>query len=298
MQQVFFGIVGNMGPEADIAFQDRIRKASIHILKALIDQEHINTIIVKNAAIPDRSKAINEGGTNPVSEIVHSLKTLEKAGVSYAAMPCNTAHYYKTNIQAKTHIHILDMLEATAQSIFTQNAKSVVGILATTGTCNMKLYDNALAEYNIAYFKPNPQEQEDYVHAAIYGTKTGDKNELGHDIRLPNGIKSAIYDENAILVAKAIEGLIKQGCNTILLGCTELPLVEQQLKARFSTINFVDPMTCTAEKAVKIYDLSRNKLQSQEFDKSAFLKTHSLLKSIEDIADYVAALTNAKSILG
>ena len=72
-----FGVIGNMGPEADAKFQDLVRIATIEA-GAKKDQEHIPMIVVKNPRIPDRSEAINEGGTSPVIEIVKSAKVFSR----------------------------------------------------------------------------------------------------------------------------------------------------------------------------------------------------------------------------
>jgi aspartate racemase len=290
-KQVYFGIIGNMGPEADIAFQDCIRKASVKLFNAISDQDHINMVVIKNTSIPDRSKAINEGGTSPVPEILESCKKLKKLGVSYAVMPCNTAHYFKDRIQKKTDIHILDMPQATVQAIKETNPESVVGLLATTGTCNMQLYDTYFTENNVSFVKPNEADQENYVHSAIYGNKTGQKDLNGADIREPNGLKSAIYQKNADLLIKMIGIFITQGCNSVLLGCTELPLVEDILQTTFPQIHFFNPMVCTAEKAVKIFYEANEKINSKQVKLQSALKEHSELTSITDTSDYVSART-------
>ncbi|GAM75951.1 hypothetical protein JCM19241_249 [Vibrio ishigakensis] len=61
MKKILFGVMGNMGPEADALFQDIVAKKEIEH-GALKDQDHMGMLVVKNPDIPDRSEAINEGG--------------------------------------------------------------------------------------------------------------------------------------------------------------------------------------------------------------------------------------------
>lgn len=247
-----FGVVGNMGPEADIKFQELVRLAAIKA-GATKDQDHVPLIVVKNPQIPDRSEAINEGGLSPVPEIINSVKMLEAAGATHAIMTCNTAHYFKNEVQKYTSVKILDILQATVDSIKSSPNTQKVGLLATTGTCNTEIYDKYLKIAGIEFIKPTAEDQEKYVHCAIYGPKTGKKNSDGKDLRNPLGIKSGNYEENALLLAKQIETFKTQGCNAVILGCTELPLVHDKLQELYPKINFVDPMQVMAAKVVEMY---------------------------------------------
>ena len=82
MKKVRFGVFGNMGPEADALFQDIVAKKEIEH-GALKDQDHMAMIVVKNSDIPDRSEEINEGGIDPVPELIESACILEHANVQF-----------------------------------------------------------------------------------------------------------------------------------------------------------------------------------------------------------------------
>lgn len=252
MKDVIFGIMGNMGPQADALFQDIIAREE-NKQGAQNDQEHMSLLVINNSDIPDRSEAINEGGTDPVPEMVRSAQIMELNHVEFAVMPCNTAHHFRPEVQKQTSVYLVDMLKATTEKIQAQNPQAVVGVLCTTGTYNSGIYDRYLTEDEITYFKPNTEEQENYVHSAIYGHKTGDKTPSGQDIREKCGIKAGELDKNAELLSKAIESLKTQGVNTVILGCTELPLVRPALEKNFPEIYFIDPMEAVAERVVHIY---------------------------------------------
>ena len=106
------GILGGMGP---LATADLFRKITC-LTKASCDNDHIRVYIDSNARIPDRTAAILSGGTNPVPEMTSALRHLEACGADCIIMPCNTAHYFLPQLQAKTETPFLSMLAATAKT--------------------------------------------------------------------------------------------------------------------------------------------------------------------------------------
>ncbi|CAK1771945.1 aspartate racemase [Vibrio crassostreae] len=165
------------------------------------DQDHMAMIAVKNSDIPDRSEAINEGGIDPVPELIESACILEHANVQFGVMTCNTAHYFRPEVQKHTNVYIVDMLQTTVDQNKEQNPESIVGILCTNGTYNSGIYDRYLTDANLVFVKPDAFEQEHNVHSAIYGEVTGEMTACGQAIRETNGIKAGEFDRNAALLA-------------------------------------------------------------------------------------------------
>ena len=88
--QKSIGIIGGMGA---LATCDLFKKI-FDMTDAKSDQEHIHIYIDCNTNIPDRTKALVEGGADPVPELVRSGLRLESMGADVLVMPCNTAHYF------------------------------------------------------------------------------------------------------------------------------------------------------------------------------------------------------------
>lgn len=265
MKKVRFGVFGNMGPEADALFQDIVAKKEIEH-GALKDQDHMAMIVVKNSDIPDRSEAINEGGTDPVPELIESACILEHANVQFGVMTCNTAHYFRPEVQKHTNVYIVDMLQTTVDQIKEDNPEAIVGILCTNGTYNSGIYDRYLTDANLVFVKPDAFEQEHNVHSAIYGEVTGEMTECGQAIRKTNGIKAGQFDHNAALLSIAVQSIVDKGVNAVILGCTELPLVRKQLASAFPTIKLIDPMEAVAERVVDIYRLAEQYVERDHLD--------------------------------
>ncbi|GAB7220317.1 aspartate/glutamate racemase family protein [Vibrio comitans] len=284
MKNLLFGVIGNMGPEADALFQDIIAKKEMEH-GALKDQDHMGMLVVKNPDIPDRSEAINEGGEDPVRELLKSAQMLERNNVRFAVMTCNTAHYFRQRVQQCTGVYIVDMLKTTVDVIKQKDPESIVGILCTNGTYNSGIYDQYLKEANLVFVKPDNYEQEHYVHSAIYGEVTGEKTECGQDIRIKNGIKSGVFERNAELLAKAVQPLANKGVSTVILGCTELPLVRNLLQKQFPDIHFIDPMQAVADRVVGIYNTAEQRMKSNYIPKVGL--NPEKIQTDEEIINYI-----------
>ncbi|SHH77008.1 aspartate/glutamate racemase family protein [Ferrimonas marina] len=286
MKEILFGVMGNMGPEADALFQDILAKEEIKA-GAMKDQDHMGVVVVKNPDIPDRSEAINEGGQDPVPEMVKSAQAMERLGVQFAVMTCNTAHYFREAVQAHTDVYLVDMLKATSDRIKAKDPESVVGVLCTNGTYNSGIYDRYLQASGLVFVKPSPEVQEHCVHSAIYGEVTGEKSAGGQALRQPNGIKSGVFEPNAERLIEAINKMEQQGVNTVILGCTELPLVRGLLEQRLPHIHFVDPMEVIATDVIEVYKQAEALLNSGLL--SSVPRQVMAIANNRDLAGYVAA---------
>ncbi|MEZ9131616.1 hypothetical protein BCU93_18485 [Vibrio breoganii] len=284
MKKLLFGVIGNMGPEADALFQDIVAKKEMEH-GALKDQDHMGMLVVKNPDIPDRSEAINEGGEDPVRELLKSAQLLERNNVRFAVMTCNTAHYFRERVQQCTGVYIVDMLKTTVDTIKAQDPESIVGILCTNGTYNSGIYDQYLEDAHLVFVKPDSYSQEHYVHSAIYGEVTGEKTQCGQDIRIKNGIKSGVFERNAELLAKAVQPLADKGVSTVILGCTELPLVRNLLQKQFPDIHFIDPMEAVADRVVSIYNTAEERMKSNYIPKVGL--NPEKISTDEEIINYI-----------
>jgi len=156
MAQKIIGILGGMGPEATIDLFYKIVKLT-HVEK---DQDHFRIIIDNNPKISDRTDAIIGNGKDPLPELVITAKNLEKAGADFIIMPCNTAHYFISQIKENINIPILNMIEETAiyvKAIFPSFKK--VCLFATKGTYKTKLYEKFFSSKNIEILIPELPEQ-------------------------------------------------------------------------------------------------------------------------------------------
>lgn len=230
MNQTCIGIIGGMGPEASAQFYINLTKRTA----AACDADHYHVIIDSNAKIPDRTAFILDKGPTPVPALIQSAKRLETAGAQVACIPCITAHNFYEQIQSAVSMRVINAVEQVnhhIQQCYPDVKK--VGVLCTTGTKKMAIYDRYLPNLQLLY--PNEQDQVQLVMRAIYGE---------------NGIKSGnTGQEPTALLQSAAEQLIAKGAELIIAGCTEIPLA---LKVHHLTLPYIDTMAVVIDELLKL----------------------------------------------
>ena len=220
------GILGGMGPEATVELYRRI----ISLPSAERDQDHLHVLIDSNPKIPDRTAAIIGEGESPLPVMIAAAKNLERAGADFIAIPCNTAHYWLSELRSAVSIPIIDMIEQTASRVASyQPSLHQIGLLATTGTLRSCLYQRAFAESGIDLLVPD-EEQDADIMRTIHAIKAGN-----HRVK-----------DEAIRVAQE---LMARGAEGIVPGCTELSLV---VPAGSLPVAIFDPLSILAESAVSL----------------------------------------------
>lgn len=219
------GIIGGMGPLATAHLFERI----ILRTNAENDQDHISVLIYNNTKIPDRTKAIIAQGEDPSIELIKSAKKLEMSGADFLIMPCNTAHYFIDDIINNIDIPIINMLKETVSYTYDKYGQDIiVGLLATNGTIQSKIYEHYYNEVGIKIITPDKTQNK--VMSFIYDV-----------------IKSGKYEIGPSLMLEAVEELKEMGANTFLLGCTELSSADFMYKFEG---NYINPIEILAEKSI------------------------------------------------
>ena len=201
MTKKTIGILGGMGPLATV---DLFRKITVHT-DAKSDQEHPRVVIDSNTDIADRTEALLHGGADPTPEMIKSAQHLERIGADVLIMPCNTAHCFYDAVAASVHIPMLHMIALTCDALRERGVKRA-GLLATDGTVRTGIYQRAFADSGIELLTPEGDDQAAVMGVIYDGVKSGD----------------LAYDTAAF--RRACEGLLARGAETLILGCTELPL--------------------------------------------------------------------------
>ncbi len=226
MPEQTVGILGGMGPSATVELLRRI----IKVTPAECDQDHLRVVIDSNPKIPDRTSAILGQGESPVPLLITAAKNLERAGADFIAIPCNTAHYWLSDLQKAVSIPIVDMINETTSLIAAHRPPlRKIGVLATAGTLSTGLYQGAFARKGLQVLVPAAEEEET-VMRAIHAIKAGDHTVRGE-------------------VIEVAEHLIASGAEGIIPGCTELSLV---ISPDSLSVPVFDPLTILAERAVTL----------------------------------------------
>lgn len=222
------GILGGMGPAATA---DMLSKF-VRFRQASQDQQHIPVIACSIPDIPDRSACLLADGPSPYAYLERYLHLLEQAGAECIVIPCNTAHFWYDRLQSTANVEMISILDATLDEL--PKGCRTLGLLATEATLATGLYQQKIARHGLALVTPLAARQQ-AVMRAIYALKAGDK---------PTA--------QALLFPEIVH-LIARGADTVIMGCTEIPLILGEQSARFSC-HFIDSTSALVRAAIRWYE--------------------------------------------
>jgi aspartate racemase len=202
-QARMLGVLGGMGPLAGATFMQRLTL----LTPAARDQDHVPAVLWSDPRVPDRTAARLHGGEDPLPALLRGISGLEAAGCGAIAIPCNTAHGWFEGMQASTRLPILHIVEAAADELIRLGVTTgPIGLMATTGTLAMRLYQDRLEGRGYKVLVPSDDEMARIVMPAIDAVKA-----------------NRVAEAYAPLAAEAM-ALSARGARAVVLGCTEIPL--------------------------------------------------------------------------
>ncbi len=207
----FFAILGGMGTLATESF--------VHVLNERTpnhsDQDYLNYVLINHASVPDRTAFIlGKSEESPVAALKEDIRQYSALEPRFFVLTCNTAHHFYDELVDETTIPLLHMPRLAVQAILKKfsdlNRPIRVGVLATEGTIQSKVYENELNAFeNIETIIPQ-QDIQQQVTNLIY-----------RDIKEQNFLNEELYFS---ILNQMID---EQQCDVVLLGCTELSLMQE-----------------------------------------------------------------------
>ncbi len=198
------GIIGGLGPMASAHFYKMITQMTA----AELDQEHLEIEILSLPGIPDRTAYIcGRSSQDPLPALINAALELQSHGADIIAIPCVTAHCFFDKIQDTVDAKIINMVEETARCLTRHNVKAT-GLLATEGTLTCSAFEKELNKHDIKAIKPETKDQT-VIMSTIY-----------EKIKAARPIDQDRFDA-------VTDSLRNLGAETIILGCTELSLIDK-----------------------------------------------------------------------
>ena len=247
-------ILGGMGPMAGIELHKRI----ILNTPAKQDQDHVNIHHISfPSAIHDRTEYLKShvnphvnphvnSDVNPGLQAGELFKSIipDNKDKYIVGVPCNTFHspiifnLFKDIVTAeRSNIEIVNMVESTVKYIQDKKYKNV-GLLSTAGTRKTRVYQNLIQERGM-HTTMVAENQQMEVDDIIYNDEYG--------------IKSLSYATNNVTnkTKGIIDDLINEGANSIILGCTELPIAVTD--KYHNNVEMINPVDILAREMLKKY---------------------------------------------
>jgi len=221
------GILGGMGPYATI----EIYKLILDSVKVEKESEFPHVVITSNPQMPSRVRAFLFNEESPVRHMIKEAKRLEKAGVDFIVIPCNSAHYFLPEVKKEIETEILNMIEITSKHIAEKfpNIKKVA-VLGSEIINRTDIYDKELEKNNIEVIKPE-RDEEPILRKGI--------DMIKHNKIEDDGINS---------FTKLTKKMIDRGAEAIILACTEFSILFKKMEIN---VPIIDTNTILAEYALK-----------------------------------------------
>lgn len=226
-EKKIIGILGGMGPYATV---DLFLKILDHT-PAKKDSDHLHILIDNDPSVPNRRKALTEGGADPTPFLRAMARKLELSGADFLLIACNTAHAFIEEVQASVEIPIISIIEETVKATIEKNPRlKKVGLIAGSGTLKSNTYGKAFSRHGIEVIVPDEKLQLSVLN-------------------IIDSVKAKVPGKNLKSDAKKIGcELIKFGAEAIIAGCTEIPLV---LAEGDLAVPVIDGNECLAIAAVE-----------------------------------------------
>ena len=227
------GILGGMGTQAGLDFCNKLAILN----RGKSDQKYPLFILYNKSNIPKRPENLKKY-YNVLKSLIAGCRLLQKNKCKFIVMPCNTAHYWRDDLQKKINIPILSM----PKEVFLHTKKSCkknskIGILSTEATLKTGVYSR--------YFNKN--------YKLVSPLKSLQKNSVNKAIKY---VKMGKVKEAEKVLRPAVKYLLKIKCKKIILGCTELPIAifayKSFKKVKESKV-FIDPNLLLAHISMKKY---------------------------------------------
>lgn len=164
------------------------------------------------------------------SLMVSSAEKLAAAGADFAICPDNTVHRSFEKALHQSPIPLISITETVAEECRLKGYKKV-GVLGTKYTMQGPVYRDVLSKFKIEMVVPEEKDQE-IVNSIIF-------DEL---------VPGEIVKSSGKGMIQVIQKMKKSGCDAVILGCTEIPLV---VNSESSPLPVVDSTRLLAKKALE-----------------------------------------------
>jgi aspartate racemase len=148
-----------------------------------------------------------------------SARKLASIGVDFLICPANTLHVALPCVLPRSPVPWLHIAEVVAADAVTRGFRRV-GITGTRGLVESDVYPNVLESAGLEWVRPSP-EARDQLHRIVM-------NELVRGVFEPASTQT---------ILRVIDGLGEQGCDCVVLGCTEIPLVLDDANSPLPTLD-------------------------------------------------------------
>ncbi len=148
-----------------------------------------------------------------------SANKLARVGADFVICPDNTIHQALPHIEHALPIPWLHIAQVVATQAKELGYKRI-GLTGTRWLVESEVYPTALEASGLSYIRPNKDERDEINRIIM------------------DELVAGIFKQEAVEYFQAVmSGLKDQGCDAVVLGCTEIPLIMNDLNSPLPTLD-------------------------------------------------------------
>jgi aspartate racemase len=199
------GIIGGIGPESTLDYYRGI----IDAFRVRIGGMNYPDIIVYSADLTELLEILESKAPDRLVDwLLERIKALHRAGAEFAAIASNTPHVVFDEVQKRSPLPLISIVAATCSKAESLGVRRP-GLMGTRFTMQADFFQRPFQQRGMTVVVPLAEEQQ-YIHEKLFS-----EIELGV-------IKESTREDLLSIVKRMIE---RDGIDSIILGCTELPLI-------------------------------------------------------------------------
>ena len=180
----------------------------VHEGAALLGEHGHPEVTLSSLSLSAYMERIEHGDWPGVAELMlDSAAKLARAGADFLICPDNTCHQALPLVVQRSPRPWLHIAEVVADEARIRGYRRL-GILGTRWLIESDVYPAALTPRGIAFVRPEPAERQELNRIIM--------DEL---------VRGVFKAEALVFHQRLIERLQRAGCDAVVLGCTEIPLI-------------------------------------------------------------------------
>ncbi len=165
-------------------------------------------VSLHSASLADYVSCLDENNLQGVADLMlDSAKKLAAAGADFLVCPDNTIHQAFSLVEPVSPLPWLHIAEVVASEAATRGYRKL-GLTGTQWLVSSEVYPEKMQAKGLECVRPSD----------------ADRDEMGRLI-MEELVYGVLKPATVLRFQQVIQGLKDQGCDAVILGCTEIPLI-------------------------------------------------------------------------
>ena len=177
-------------------------------------------VSLHGASLADYVRCLDNGDLQGVAELMlASARKLAAAGADFLVCPDNTIHQAFPLVESASPLPWLHIADVVAE-VAAERGYRRLGLTGTSWLVASEVYPEKLRARGLEYIRPEAAERD----------------ELGRLI-MDELVRGIFRQETVAYFQEVIRGLQERGCDAVILGCTEIPLIIDDANSPIPTLD-------------------------------------------------------------